>query len=90
MKNSQEYFDLISQNRLENALQLIDRLIKDNPHDSLMLFERGKLRWKMGDRAGATGDYAKSVEINPESPAKYALEQADEIASFFNPDLYNP
>ncbi|WP_304967895.1 hypothetical protein [Duncaniella muris] len=54
------------------------------------VMDYGKLRWRMGDRSGAMGDYAKAVELNPDSPAVMALEQARDIADFFNPDLYNP
>ncbi len=35
-------------------------------------------------------DYAYASELDPSSPAIKALEQARDIAGFFNPDLYNP
>ncbi|MBD5314015.1 MAG: tetratricopeptide repeat protein [Bacteroides sp.] len=87
---TQDYHILISEGKIEAALSVLDDLIKLSPDDDRLLFERGKLRWRIGDRAGATGDYAKASMINPESPAAKALEQARDIADFFNPDLYNP
>ncbi|MDE6089325.1 MAG: tetratricopeptide repeat protein [Duncaniella sp.] len=87
---AQDYRILISEGKIEAALSVLDDLIKLSPDDDRLLFERGKLRWRIGDRAGATGDYAKASMINPESPAAKALEQARDIADFFNPDLYNP
>lgn len=87
---TQDYRILISEGKIEAALSVLDDLIKLSPDDDRLLFERGKLRWRIGDRAGATGDYAKASMINPESPAAKALEQARDIADFFNPDLYNP
>lgn len=87
---TQDYRILISEGKIEAALSVLDNLIKLSPDDDRLLFERGKLRWRIGDRAGATGDYAKASMINPESPAAKALEQARDIADFFNPDLYNP
>ena len=87
---TQDYRILISEGKIEAALAVLDDLIKLSPDDDRLLFERGKLRWRIGDRAGATGDYAKASMINPESPAAKALEQARDIADFFNPDLYNP
>ena len=87
---TQDYRILISEGKIEAALSVLDDLIKLFPDDDRLLFERGKLRWRIGDRAGATGDYAKASMINPESPAAKALEQARDIADFFNPDLYNP
>ena len=87
---TQDYHILISEGKIEAALSVLDNLVKLTPDDDRLLFERGKLRWRIGDRAGATGDYAKASMINPESPAAKALEQARDIADFFNPDLYNP
>lgn len=87
---TENYRILISKGKLEEALEVLDGLIAVSPDDDKLLFERGKIRWRLGDRAGATGDYAKAVMINPDSPAARALEQARDIADFFNPDLYNP
>ena len=86
----QNYRQLISENRLDEALSAINEMLAEAPEDDTLLFERGKLRWRMGDRQGATGDYAKASLINPGSPAAKALEHARDIADFFNPDLYNP
>ena len=90
MAKYQNYRTLIGENRFEDALIILDAMISEKPDDDTLLFDRGKLRWRMGDRSGATGDYAKAVAINPESPAAMALEQARDIADFFAPDLYNP
>lgn len=90
MEDRQNYSQLISENRFEEALNVLNKLIAEKPEDDVLLFERGKLKWRLGDRSGASNDYAKSSAINPDGPAKFALEQAQEIADFFNPDLYNP
>lgn len=90
MSDKQEYRQLICEGRLDEALAALDSLIQRNPEDSNLIFERGKVRWRLGDRTGATGDYLRASEIDPESPAKFALEQARDIADFFNPDMYNP
>ncbi|MCM1077714.1 MAG: hypothetical protein NC411_10190 [Bacteroides sp.] len=86
----QTYRDLISEGRLEEALSMLDSMVATCPENGDLLFERGKLRWRLGDRAGATGDYTKAAMINPDGPAAKALENARDIADFFNPDLYNP
>ncbi len=90
MDKKQNYRKLISEGRFDEALMALDSLISENQNDDILFFDRGKLRWRMGDRAGATGDYAKAVQINPLSHAVKALEQARDVADFFNPDLYNP
>lgn len=90
MDKRQNYKDMISSGRYEEAMAALNRLIAENPTDDRTLFDRGKLKWCLGDRAGAMGDYSKATELNPDSPAAMALEQARDIAGFFNPDLYNP
>lgn len=81
---------LISENRLEDALRLLNETIAESSDSDDLYFRRGKLRWRLGDRSGAMGDYAQASELNPASPAVKALEQAYDVANFFNPDLYNP
>lgn len=90
MDKRQNYKDMISSGRYEEAMAALNRLIAENPTDDRTLFDRGKLKWRLGDRAGAMGDYSKATELNLDSPAAMALEQARDIAGFFNPDLYNP
>lgn len=78
---------------MSQITQLTALMTDDNLSDkdkSRLLFERGKLYWKMGDRTSAVNDYLTSLEADPESPAALALEYAREIESFFNPDLFNP
>lgn len=55
-----------------------------------LYFRRGKLWWRLGNRAAATSDYARASALDPASPAVKALEHARDVADFFNPDLYNP
>lgn len=82
---------LISAGELEKALTELDKAISENGGgDDRLLFMRGKLRWRLGQRPGATSDFMAAVEINPSSPARMALEQARDVEAFFNPDLYNP
>ncbi len=90
MATKQDCLQLISQGHYKKALELLDEIIRLEPTDDEAYFHRGKLKWRMGDRPGATGDYATAVSINPSSPAVTALEQARDVADFFNPDLYNP
>lgn len=65
-----------------------DELARRNVAD--LYFRRGKLYWRLGERSRATTDYAQASELDPEGPATMALEQARDVESFFNPDLYNP
>lgn len=89
MFNRQNFDDLISASRFEEALQCVTLAIESEPDDGLYLL-RGRLYWKLGRRSEATSDYCRAVELNPESAAAMLLEQARGIADFFNPDLLNP
>ncbi len=55
-----------------------------------ILFERGKLYWREGNHAMAVADYAAARDLDSTSPAAVALQHASDIASFFNPDMFNP
>lgn len=75
---------------LSRAVEELSRLISIEPENDEAYFMRGKLRWRLGDRSGATADYAHAAELNPKSGAVRALEMARDIEGFFNPDLLNP
>ena len=80
----------ISQDKLSEALQLLNEYLLQHPDSDEALFMRGKLHWKLGNRSAATNDYAAASGLNPDSPATAALEQARAIEEFFNHDLLNP
>lgn len=82
--------ELIGANKLHEAMQLLDKMIIEEPDADDLYFKRGKLLWRLGNRAAAMNDYAKAKSLNPNSPAARALELAYDVANFFNPDLYNP
>ena len=82
--------NLISENKLNEAIVLLTEHLIDYPEDGEALFQRGKLYWRLGERAKATSDNAAAALIDPESPAAQALENARDIEEFFNHDLMNP
>lgn len=95
---------LIASGNLDEAVKLLsDAIVRSLEGDDVsaedeatkkfvadLYFKRGKLFWRLGERGRATTDYAHATELDPESPASMALEQARDVESFFNPDLYNP
>ena len=80
----------ISQNKLSEAIIMLDEYILAHPDNADAYFMRGKLHWKLGNRSAATNDYAVAADIAPGSAAEAALELAQSIEAFFNPDLLNP
>lgn len=81
---------LIRDGRLAEAAAELDTLIASDSADAMTWYLRGKLWWKTGDRTKATSCYLRSLSLDSESPARYALNQALDIESFFNSDLLNP
>ncbi len=84
---------LSSEGRIDEAISLAtDALGGELTTDERagLLFERGMLYWRTGNRSKAMTDYMGAVDLDPESPARQALEQARDIEDFFNPDIFNP
>ena len=82
MDKRQNYKDLISCARYEEAMSTLNMLIAENPTDDRVLFDRGKLKWRLGDRAGAMSDYSKVGEsrftLSPRVQASaFPFHQAD-------------
>ena len=86
----QKIEELINQNRLEEAIISLNNAIEADAYNDQLYFLRGKLHWRLGNRSQAITDYEHAVAINPQSPARIALDNARDVISFFNPDLYNP
>lgn len=91
MEQLQNIDALIEAGRLDEAMVALTALIEAGS-DGLdeLYFRRGKLNWRLGHRGDATSDYIKAAGLNPSSPAVRALENAQDVEAFFNPDLYNP
>lgn len=86
----QKIDELISQNRLDEAVRILDIKIKGGEADDNVYFTLGKLLWRLGRRSEAMDAYNEAIAINPDSPAAVALEQGRAIFDFYNPDLLNP
>jgi tetratricopeptide (TPR) repeat protein len=67
----------------------LGELIKQEPSADLY-FMRGKLYWRLGRKSDAMTDYEHALELDPNSPARHALEMAHDVMNFYNKDLYNP
>lgn len=59
-------------------------------NDATLWFQYGKTLWTLGRRNEAETAFRMAVELDPDSPARVALDMSEDIASFFNPDILNP
>jgi tetratricopeptide (TPR) repeat protein len=53
-------------------------------------YELGRKYWAEGERGAAITEYNRAVALDPESPAKTALELIYDIMDFFDPNQLNP
>lgn len=90
MSSANDLEALLASDRPDEVITEATRLIAACPYDASLLFIRGKAYWRLGNRRAAMSDYAASASLNPSGPATRALEQARDIADFFNPDIFNP
>ena len=86
----QKIEELINENRVDDAIIALDLAIKSDADNDKPYFTRGKMHWRLGNRSQAITDYEHAVAINPNSPARIALDNAHDVISFFNPDIFNP
>ena len=67
-----------------------DRITTEQKAEALRHYRLGRTLWQQGRRGEAMTEYNISLSLDPGSPAKAALEMANDIMDFFDRDLYNP
>lgn len=80
---------LISDNKTDEALRLLDEYIKKNASDDEAFYLRGNVYRKTSDIRQALNNYLKAIELNPDSPAQIAYDAQIRILEFYNKDMYN-
>ena len=75
---------LISENKLEEAIRLLDAYLTEQPRSDEAWFLLGKAHYNL-----ALNSYLQAIEINPESPAQAAYDMAIKVLDFYNKDMYN-
>lgn len=81
---------LLDAYEVDEAISLLDGYrAAGGPMDDTLYYLLGNAWRKKGNWQLAMNNYLEALRINPESPAKQALEIANEILEFRNKDLYN-
>ena len=74
----------------DEAISLLDGYrTSGGPMDDTLYYLLGNAWRKKGNWQMAINNYLLAVHLNPESPAKQALDIANEILDFYNKDMYN-
>ena len=78
---------LLARDRADEAIALMESY--DGPMDDALYYLLGNAWRKKGNWQMAINNYLEAIALNPDSPAKQALEIANEILAFYNKDMYN-
>jgi len=90
MDDNQKISGINYPSSIDVAISAITDMMDSHPATAEMYYERGRLYWRRGLMSDAISDYEHALALDPESPAKQALEMARSVMDFFNPDLLNP
>lgn len=80
---------LISDNKPEEAIRLLNAYLMEQPKSDEAWFLLGRAHYKLGNIRPALNSYLQAIEINPESPAQEAYNMAIKVLDFYNKDMYN-
>ena len=81
---------LLEADRCDDAIALLDSFRGEGGEmDATLFYLLGNAWRKKGNWKMAIDNYLEAIAINPESPARQALEIANDILAFFNKDMYN-
>lgn len=82
---------LFEQNKLNEAIEILNKIISVNSSEVLSLLLRARIYYKMQQWGDAMNDYGSVLEIEPENKeAKSGIEMTENILGYFTPDLFNP
>ncbi len=81
--------ELINQGNTKEAINMLDKLIEENPSCDEAYYLRGNAYRKQGNWQVALNNYLSAIEINPDSPALQAKDMLIDILNFYNKDMYN-
>lgn len=86
----QKLRSLLDASKADEAIALAEQYrAEGGVMDDGLFYLLGNAWRKKGNWQMAMNNYLEALRINPESPAKQALEIANEILDFHNKDMYN-
>jgi tetratricopeptide (TPR) repeat protein len=81
---------LLDNYEVDEAIALMDSYrAGGGPMDDTLYYLLGNAWRKKGNWQMAMNNYLEALNINPDSPAKQALNMANDILDFYNKDMYN-
>ena len=81
---------LLDAHKADEAIaQLDDYRAGGGRMDDTLYYLLGNAWRKKGNWQMAINNYLEALHLNPDSPARQALEIANDILDFYNKDMYN-
>ena len=81
---------LLEAHKADEAIRLLQDYQADGgAMDDELFYLLGNAWRKKGNWQMAMNNYLEAINLNPDSPAKQALDIANEILDFYNKDMYN-
>ena len=81
---------LLDEDKADDAISLLERFrAEGGAMDDTLFYLLGNAWRKKGNWQMPMNNYLEAVHINPDSPARQALDIANEILDFYNKDMYN-
>ena len=82
--------DLLDAHKADEAIDLLDAYRSGGGMmDDTLYYLLGNAWRKKGNWQMAINNYLEALHLNPDSPARQALEIANDILDFYNKDMYN-
>lgn len=86
----QRILALLDANAADDAIALLEGYrAGGGVMDDGLYYLLGNAWRKKGNWQMAMNNYLEAIHLNPESPARQALDIANEILAFYNKDMYN-
>ena len=81
---------LLDAHKADEAIDLLDAYRSGGGMmDDTLYYLLGNAWRKKGNWQMAINNYLEALHLNPDSPARQALEIANDILDFYNKDMYN-
>ena len=81
---------LLDAHKADEAIALLDDYrVGGGRMDDTLYYLLGNAWRKKGNWQMAINNYLEALHLNPDSPARQALEIANDILDFYNKDMYN-
>ena len=81
---------LLDAHRSDEAIALVaEYRAAGGVMDDTLFYLLGNAWRKKGNWQMAMNNYLEAIQLNPDSPARQALDIANEILAFYNKDMYN-